>query len=110
MKTTTHVFTYFLPFLIILFFTQKNSFAQDSPSETYDEIQETLKKDYLSFGILVQGSVDFQPERNSGNNGYNVADARFKMAGTLDEGFGYTLQAKMTNSPEALRFRSDYLK
>ncbi len=63
------------------------------------DLQEHLKNDYFSFGLLLQGQANFQPERLSGNNGFSAPKARFKMSGEFSGKFGYKLQASMLGNP-----------
>ncbi len=65
-------------------------------------LQNNLKNDYFSFGLLLQGKADFQPKRDYGHNGFKASKARFKISGEFDHKFGYKLQATMLKSPSVL--------
>jgi len=93
---------------IILFAAIFCAFTTTFGQETTDfegqvqELQKNLKNDYFSFGLLLQGQADFQPERPSGNNGFRASKGRFKMSGEFNNKFGYKLQASMLRAPSVL--------
>lgn len=76
--------------------------SSSTVKEEAQQIKETLKNDYFSFGILLQGQADFKPERISGNNGFKASKGRFKISGIFNGKFGYKLQATMLKSPSVL--------
>ena len=90
--------------LTLLIFSTTIASAQNKGEENSDlkQLQHQFKKEYLSFGVLVQSIWDYQPKRLSGNNGFSVSKARFKVAGELDQRFGYKLQASITGSPSVV--------
>ncbi|PAU94987.1 hypothetical protein CK503_05865 [Aliifodinibius salipaludis] len=108
MKNIIRLNTYLLT-AVFFFFINTNTFAQESAKfeQQVKNLQEHLKNDYFSFGILLQGQADFQPERNAGN-GFHASKARFKMGGTFDGKFGYKLQATMLKSPSVLDANAYY--
>lgn len=75
---------------------------KDDTKSQLPEIQQTLKNDYFSFSLLVQGLADFQPERAAGYNGFKASKGRFKISGIFDNQFGYNFQATMLKSPSIL--------
>jgi len=89
---------------VALFCISLSSFAQEKTSfeEQVQRLQEDLKNDYFSFGLLLQGQANFQPERRSGNNGFSASKARFKMSGEFSGSFGYKLQASMLSVPSVV--------
>lgn len=69
----------------------------------FEQLSATFKKEYLSFGALLQTVGDFQIDRSfSGNNGFSIANFRLSVAGELDQGFGYFLQANFVSSTSIL--------
>ncbi|MEL7833561.1 porin [Fodinibius sp. N2] len=95
--------------LAALFCVSTGAFAQQSTDfeQQVENLQEHLKNDYFSFGILLQGQADFHAERNAGN-GFHASKGRFKMGGTFDGKFGYKLQATMLKSPSVLDANAYY--
>lgn len=87
--------------LATLFCVSTGAFAQESTDfeQQVENLQDHLKNDYFSFGLLLQGQADFQPDRIAGNNGFIASKARFKMSGEFNNKFGYKLQASMISSP-----------
>lgn len=96
--------------LTTLFCISTGAFAQESTDieEQAKNLQEHLKNDYFSFGILLQGQANFQPERISGTNGFKASKGRFKISGIFDNQFGYNLQATMLKSPSVLDANAYY--
>ncbi len=93
--------------LVVMIFSSVHGRAQDDP--VYDELKSTFKKKYLSIGILFQGVADFQLERSfSGNNGFNVSNARVTFSGELDNGFGYLLKTNIIKSPAVVDAKMYY--
>jgi len=103
---TQYATTYFkiaLFILTALLLTVPSSLqAQQKSGSDYEQFQQQLKNDYFSVGSLLQSTVDYQPERRSGENGFSIANARFKVYGTFDETFGYQLQANFLSTPSVL--------
>lgn len=77
-----------------------NSYAQDEPR--MDALRDMFQRDYLKVGFVFQFVGDFQQERNSGFNGFSVANMRLKVHGQLDRGFGYLLQTNFINTLSVL--------
>lgn len=100
MITTRKILKCVAAIIFFCFMLTSVGFAQQSPKtdNVDNEIQQHLKNDYLSFGILLQGLADFQPERVSGYNGFSASKGRFKVSGIFNNRFGYKLQATMLNS------------
>ena len=103
MKFVDYSFKIFCVVTFILC-TAGQTFAQNNTTveNQQQNLQEHLKNDYFSFGMLLQGQADFQPERVSGNNGFSASKARFKMSGEFDSKFGYKLQASMLDAPSVV--------
>ncbi len=108
MKYSINLITSILTAVIFLSMST-NTFAQESVNfeQQVENLQEHLKNDYFSFGILLQGQADFQLERNAGN-GFHASKGRFKMGGTFNGKFGYKLQATMLKSPSVLDANAYY--
>lgn len=89
--------------LLIWMLLSVNLFAENKQEPLYKAFNEQFKKDYLSVGMLMQFVFDHQQDRIfPGNNGFSVANMRFKLNGHLDKGFGYVFQAKLDKSPAIL--------
>jgi phosphate-selective porin len=88
----------------VLFCVSTGTFAQESADfeQQVETLQDHLKNDYFSFGLLLQSQADFQPERVSGHNGFSSSLARFKIGGTFNNKFGYKLQASMLKAPSVV--------
>jgi len=68
-----------------------------------DQLLESFQREYLTLGILLQVVGDLQPERTfAGNSGFSIANARVRVAGELDGGFGYLVRANLAGSPSIL--------
>ena len=67
-----------------------------------DALDDQLKNDYFELGLFLQGVADFQPERLSGVNGFQLAKARLSAQGTLDSGWGYKLQSDFSRDVSLL--------
>jgi len=79
-----------------------NIYAQSADS-LFTSFKNNFQKKYFSIGVHIQTIGDYQDERvNSGNNGFNLNNARLKIYGEFDEGFGYFLQANFVNSKAVL--------
>ncbi len=88
----------------VLICISSNAFSQtdNDLEQQAQNLQEHLKNDYFSFGLLLQSKADFQPERDYGHNGFKASKARFKILGEFDHRFGYNLQATMLKKPSVL--------
>lgn len=89
---------------LLLLFSSPAMMAQSSGegASDFEEFRQQFKKDYFSVGALLQTVGDYQPERFSGTNGFRVGNARMKIYGEFDEGFGYLLQTNFTSSTSIL--------
>jgi len=96
-KTIFSILVLFLTLTSTLF-AQQNSDADKQAKK----LERNLKNDYFSFGLMVQGMVDYQPKRVSGNNGFTVSKGRFKISGIFNDTFGYKLQATILKSPSLI--------
>ncbi|MGH1366303.1 MAG: porin [Calditrichia bacterium] len=98
MKTTLRIWmTVFLFFL----FTPIQASPDDEPLA--EKLIETFKKPYLSLGVLLQTSLDFQSERiAAGNNGFRIPMARIVVTGELDKKLGYLLNTNFLSSVAVL--------
>lgn len=94
-----------LPF-ILLFVTSGALHAQQSSD--FNAFQQQLKNDYFSIGALLQTRADYMPERNMGNNGFSIGNARLQVYGQFDGGFGYQLQTNFTRSTPLLDANAYY--
>ncbi|SHG15723.1 Phosphate-selective porin O and P [Fodinibius roseus] len=104
MDTTHKIFKFlFSTALFCLVFTALSSAQQKKQQNSeYKQLQEKLKTDTFSFGLLIQGLADIQPERSAGHNGFKASKGRFKISGIFDGRFGYNLQATMLKTPSVL--------
>lgn len=69
--------------------------AQDS-EPVFDQLVAAFQRDYLALGILIQVVGDFQSQRPlESRNGFSIANARLRLSGNLDGGFGYLLQSNL---------------
>lgn len=83
--------------------------ATDSEEPLLDELRRYFQRDALSVGILFQFVADFQADRSfAGNNGFSLANARVRVYGELDGGFGYLVQANLIDSPAVLDAEGHY--
>ncbi|TFG89302.1 MAG: hypothetical protein E4H17_00910 [Gemmatimonadales bacterium] len=70
--------------------------AQDS---LLTELAHRFQSEPLRLGMLLQVVGDFQDNRNDGSsNGFRIPNARLKLSGRLDNGFGYLLQTNFASS------------
>jgi phosphate-selective porin len=70
--------------------------AQDS---LLTELARRFQTEPLRLGMLLQVVGDFQDNRNDGvSNGFRVPNARLKLSGRLDNGFGYLVQTNFASS------------
>ena len=100
---TKSIITSVITLTLLIFCTSvANAQNKEQKSSDLKQLQDQFKKEYLSFGVLVQSIGDYQPERISGNNGFSVSKARFKVSGELEQRFGYKLQASITSSPSVV--------
>ena len=77
--------------------------AAETSEPLLEAFRKNLKKDYMSVGVLLQFVFDFQNERVlEGTNGFSVANARVRISGDFDRGFGYFLQTSFTSTPAVL--------
>lgn len=72
--------------------------SSSTTEEANEGIQDLLKNDYFSFGMLAQGLAAYQPDAPAGADVFSVTKARFKMSGQVHEQFGYKLQATILGS------------
>lgn len=87
-------------FILAIFLFQENVSAQET---LLDKFKEYFKTDYFSAGILFQSVFDYQGERTlPGQNGFSIANARLKLSGKLDKGFGYFIQTNFIKSSPLL--------
>jgi len=70
--------------------------AQDS---LLTELARRFQSEPLRLGMLVQVVGDFQHDRSDGRtNGFTIPNARLRLSGRLDGGFGYLLQTNFAAS------------
>ena len=70
--------------------------AQDS---LLTELARRFQSEPLRLGLLLQVVGDFQDNRSDGgSNGFRIPNARLKLSGRLDNGFGYLLQTNFASS------------
>ena len=63
-----------------------------------EQFNSKFKRGYFDLGAMFQYELDWQPRRTMpGHSGFSVANARLKVSGRLDNGFGYLLQANFAN-------------
>jgi len=83
--------------------------AQRDTEPEFDQLVAAFQRDYLTLGILLQVVGDFQTERTfAGENGFTIANARVRVTGQLDNGFGYLVQANVAASPAILDAAARY--
>ncbi|RMG63965.1 MAG: hypothetical protein D6715_10510 [Calditrichaeota bacterium] len=88
-----------LGFIVALAFSGK---AQQS-EPAFEAFKQQFQKEYFSIGVLFQGVADFQPERSmAGRNGFSIANARLRVYGKMDAGFGYLVQSSFVSNPVLL--------
>ncbi|MEP0548226.1 MAG: porin [Rhodothermales bacterium] len=69
----------------------------------YDELVAQFQRDYLRFTALIQVVPQLILEDTEAvQSGFSIAAARFGIAGLLDGGFGYRIQAEFARSPALL--------
>ena len=67
--------------------------AQEGEEPLLEELRGMVKSEAFSVGALFQFVGDFQADRSfPGQNGFSVANMRFRISGSLDRGFGYLFQ------------------
>jgi hypothetical protein len=77
--------------------------GQTESEPIYEQLQQAFQRPYLNLGVLLQTVADFQFDRTMpGNNGFSVANFRLRLAGELDDGFGYVLATSFSSSPAIL--------
>lgn len=82
--------------------------AQDE-EPAFDELVATFQQPYLTIGMLVQAVADLQVERSApGNTGFLLGNARLRLNGTLDNGFGYLFQTNFVAGPTILDAQVHY--
>ncbi len=110
MHTLKYLLRHLFSVALFTFALTALSYAQQHKSQDsqLQQLQENLKNDYFSFGLLLQGQANFQPERISGTNGFKASKGRFKMSGEFSGKFGYKLQATMLKSPSVLDANAYY--
>ncbi len=85
------------------------SLAAQGGEPVFEELVRTFQRDFLTVGILLQVVGDFQTERTfAGENGFTIANARVRVRGELDQGFGYFLQANLATAPAILDAAARY--
>ena len=100
------IFSRFIFSFLFLWATQTTAGDQEP---IFEKLNRSLKKDYLSVGVLIQVVADYQYERSFvGNNGFIIANLRFRAMGNLDGGFGYFFQTKMDNALSILDAKMYY--
>ncbi|MDH5196085.1 MAG: OprO/OprP family phosphate-selective porin [Gemmatimonadota bacterium] len=82
--------------------------AQDE-EPGFDQLVATFQRPYLTIGTLMQAVADFQIERTVvGSNGFLLGNARLRLSGELDNGFGYLFQTNFTDGPAILDAQIKY--
>jgi hypothetical protein len=77
--------------------------AQESTEPRYDALVSQFQKEYFNLGILLQVVGDVQAGRNQpGQNGFSIANARFRVSGLLDNGFDYVIRVNLAEAPALL--------
>jgi len=83
--------------------------ANDDDEPLLEELRRYFQRESLSVGILFQFVADFQPDRSfAGNDGFSIANARVRVYGELDGGFGYLVQANLIDTPAVLDAEGHY--
>lgn len=97
--------------LALLSIAVATGLAQQTEAEEplLDELREYFQRESFSVGVLFQFVADFQPDRSfSGSNGFSLGNARVRVYGELDGGFGYLVQANLIDSPAVLDAAAHY--
>lgn len=83
--------------------------AQQDAEPSFDQLVAAFQREYLTLGILLQVVGDYQHERTfAGENGFSIANARVRVTGQLDNGFGYLVQANVAATPAILDAAARY--
>lgn len=85
----------------VFFFSFLNVYPQSADS-LFTTFRNNFQKKYFSIGLQLQTIGDYQGERVSGKNGFILQNARLKIYGEFDEGFGYYLQTNFVNTRSVL--------
>ena len=100
---------YFFSLLIaIAIIYNTSSQAQNSEEPLFEEFKSAFSKPYLRIGLVLQTTGNFQIERQSGTNGFELTNLRLKLSGKFDKGIGYAIQTSFTRSPSILDARIYY--
>lgn len=91
--------------LMLLIFSYTAVYAQES---LYEDFKESFTKKYLKVGTMIKFIGDFQQERTSDFNGFQLRNVRLKLSGDFDYGIGYYIQTEFTRSPAILDARISY--
>jgi phosphate-selective porin len=87
--------------LFVSFFSYLNIYPQSADS-LFNTFKNNFQKKYFSVGLQLQTTGDYQDERLSGKNGFNLQNVRLKIYGEFDEGFGYFFQTNFVNTKPVL--------
>ena len=83
--------------------------APDADEPLLEELRSQFQRESLSIGMLFQLVADFQPDRSfAGDNGFSLGNARIRVYGELDGGFGYLVQANLIDAPAVLDAAGHY--
>lgn len=84
------------------------AFAQEKDEPLFEEFKNAFSKPYLRIGLVLQTTGNFQIERETGTNGFELTNLRLKLSGKFDKGIGYAIQTSFTRSPSILDARIYY--
>lgn len=79
--------------------------SAQSEEPVVERLSSALKRDYASFGALLQTVAEWQPDRPSGTDGFRIPNFRMLLSGRLDRGLGYAFQANLVSAPSILDAR-----
>jgi phosphate-selective porin len=89
--------------LVFVFLFSFLSIHAQSADSLFTSFKNTFQKKYFNIGLQLQTTGDYQAERvTSGKNGFNLLNARLKIYGEFDEGFGYYLQTNFVSTKAVL--------
>ncbi len=83
----------------------QEALGQEPAEPVHERLASALKRDYASFGVLLQTVGEWQPDRVQGTDGFSIPNFRLLLSGELDRGLGYAFQANLVRSPAVLDAR-----
>lgn len=86
-------------------------YAQTAPEPLSDQMEEILKTDPFSVGILLQSTANFSLEDDNFNGGrrFGLGATRLSFGGTVDQNYTYKLQLDFRNTPSVMDANVGYI-